>query len=119
MLMITACIAAALLLVALPTGLSVKTRLPGAQSLKETSDASVVAQFKTFGLPAKSFLNLERRHKFVWRTPPSVSLDPQSLVVSALLGTACVCPHFLQCAVIPLFMAQCFRTSGRTFQKCR
>ena len=30
MLMITACIAAALLLVALPTGLSVKTRLPGA-----------------------------------------------------------------------------------------
>jgi hypothetical protein len=56
MLMITACIAAPLLLVALPTGLSVKMRLPGAQSLKETSDASVVAQFKTFGLPAKSFL---------------------------------------------------------------
>ena len=56
MLMITACIAAALLLVALPTGLSVKTRLPGAQSLKETSDASVVAQFKTFELPPKSFL---------------------------------------------------------------
>jgi hypothetical protein len=42
MLMITACIAAPLLLVALPTGLSVKMRLPGAQSLKETSDASVL-----------------------------------------------------------------------------